>query len=289
VALLDAIDVPARMVMARTADLGPVSSELAVLEVFNHAIVYLPEDDLWLDGTASGHAPFPPPSMDQGAYVLVVDGSLSRPRFSPVVGAGRTNIHFALEPGDDSDVAITIETRDTGEAADILRARFAGSRDPQRFARWLQELFPGSQLTGEPKMQLVPGRDPTIVEIEGTIPKSALASGGGVGTYPGKLGWAARMVPGGTRHGPLKIDVRPDLQWSLEVDLGRPPKTIPAEFELKTQFGSLQITPKRLSNGYRVDGFLHLEPGLYAAEEVDGLREFLVTVERHLERRLEAP
>jgi transglutaminase-like putative cysteine protease len=289
VALLDAIGVPARMVMTRTADLGPVSSELAVLEIFNHAIVYLPEDDLWLDGTATGHADFPPPAMDQGAYVLVVDGSQSRPRLSPVVGAGKTNIRFALEPGGGSDVAITIETRDTGEAADVQRARFAGSRDPQRFARWLQELFPGARLTGEPKMQLVPGRDPTIVEIQGKISKSALASGGGVGTYPGELERAARMVPGGARHGPLKIGVRPDLQWSLEVDLGRPPKTMPAEVELNTPFGSLSIKAKSLSNGYRVDGLLHLEPGLYAAEDVSGLREFLVTVERHLERRLEAP
>jgi len=276
-------------VMIRTADLGPVSSELAVLEVFNHAIVYLPEDDLWLDGTATGHAPYPPPSMDQDAFVLVVAGSKSRPQFSPTVGAGKTNIRFTLEPGDDSDVAIMIESRDTGEAADRRRGRFAGSRDPQRFARWLQELFPGAQLTGEPTMQLVPGRDPTIVEIEGSISKTALASGGGVGTYPGKLGWAARMVPGGTRHGPLKINIRPDLEWSLEVDLGRPPKTQPATVELNTPFGSLHIESKSLNNGYRVNGSLHFEPGTFDAEEVGGLREFLVTVERHLEKRLEAP
>ena len=97
------------------------------------------------------------------------------------------------------------------------------------------------------------------------------------------------MVPGGTRHGPLKINVRPDLEWSLEVDLGRPPKTMPAAVELDTPFGSLRITAARLNNGYRVDGFLHFESGTYDAEEVGGLREFLVTVERHLERRLEAP
>jgi Tfp pilus assembly protein PilF len=289
VALLDVIKVPARMVMVRTADLGPVSSELAVLEVFNHAIVYLPEDDMWLDGTAAGHAPVPPPSMDQAAYVLVVDGSQSRPRFSPTVGAGRTSIGFSLEPGDDSEVSITIETRDTGEAADVRRGRFAGSRDPQRFARWLQELFPGAQLTGEPTMQLAPGRDPTIVRIEGTIAKSALASGGGVGTYPGARDWAARMVPGGTRHGPLKINVRPDLEWSLKVDLGRPPKSMPAEVDLNTPFGSLRITSKSLSNGYQIHGLLHFESGIYPAEEVAGMREFLVTVERHLEKRLEAP
>ena len=289
VALLDVIGVPARMVMVRTADLGPVSNDLAVIEIFNHAIVYLPEDDMWLDGTATGHAPVPPPAMDQDALVLVIDGPQSKPQLTPTVGAGRTHSRFVLKPGAGSDVMITIETRDTGEAADIRRARFAGSRDPQRFARWLQQQFPGAQFTGEPRLQLMPGRDPTIVEIEGTIARSALASGGGIRTFPGNLEWAARMVPGGTRHGPLKIKVRPDLEWILEVDLGRPPKTLPEAVDLNTAFGSLHIVPKETSKGYRIDGMLHFESGLVDAEDVDELREFLVAVERHLGRRLEAP
>jgi Tfp pilus assembly protein PilF len=289
VALFDVIGVPARMVMVRTSDFGPVSSDLAALEIFNHAIVYLPEDDLWLDGTAAGHAMVPPPPMDQDAWVLVIDGPQSRPRFSPVVGAGRSNMRFTLEPGVDSNVAISIESRDTGEAADIHRSRFAGSRDPQRFARWLQEQFPGAQLVGDPVTQLVPGRDPAIVKIEGTIAETALTSGGGVRVYPGRLDWAARMVPGGTRHGPMKIIVRPELQWVLEVDLGRPPKELPGSVELDTDFGSLHISPKPLSEGYRIDGLLRFEPGIVAADDVDELRGFLVAVERHLERRLEAP
>jgi hypothetical protein len=114
-------------------------------------------------------------------------------------------------------------------------------------------------------------------------------SAGGVRLYPGNLAWAARMVPGGVRHGPMKVMVRPDLQWVLEVELGRPPKTMPSAVDLNTPYGSLEVSPKELSSGYRVDGSLHLEAGVYDAEEVGGLREFLVTVERHLEKRLEAP
>jgi Tfp pilus assembly protein PilF len=289
VALLDAIGVPARMVMVRTADLGPVSTDLAVLEVFNHAIVYLPEDDLWLDGTASGHAPSTPPAMDQGALVLVVDGPASRPQLSPVVGAGRTKIRFELKPGERGEVAIVIESFDSGEAADVRRGRLAGSRDPQRFARWLQEQFPGAQLTSETTIQLVPSRDPTIVEIEGTISKSALASGGGIRAYPGTVDWSARMVPGGSRHGPMNLAVRPDLEWTLSVDLGRPPKNPPTDVDLATPFGTLQLSTEILSEGYEVNGLLKFIPGIVAAEDVGDLRDFLVAVERHLGRRLEAP
>ena len=289
VALLDVIDVPARMVMVRTADLGPVANDLAVLEVFNHAIVYLPEDDLWLDGTATGHALYPPPAMDQDALVLVIDGAESRPQTTPAVGAGRSTIRFLLEPGQGSEINVTINTRDSGEAADRRRARFAGSRDPQRFARWMQEQFPGVQLTGEPTLQIVPSRDPTIVEVTGTVARGALASGGGIRTFPGTLAWSARMVPGGSRSGPMQINVRPNLEWILQVDLGRPPEDLPESVQLDSEFGSLRIEYEELSSGYRIEGLLHFEHGLIDADKTDGLREFLVAVERILGRKLEAP
>jgi len=289
VALCDVIGVEARMVMVRTADLGPISNETAILEAFNHAIAYLPEDDLWLDGTASGHASFPPPPPDQGALVLVVDGPQSRPQTTPVVGGGLASSHFVLRPEGDGNVELSIRSEDTGEAADRRRARFAGSRDPQRFARWLQEQFPGAQLTREPKLQLVPGRDPTIMEVKGAVARSALKSSGGIQVFPGRLGWAASMMPGGERHGPLMVAVRPDLEWTVDVDLGRPPTDLPDSVELETPFGSLRIEILEESKGYRVDGFLHLEPGLVAAEDVGDLREFLIAVERHLGRRLESP
>ncbi len=148
VALFDVIGVPARMVMVRTSDLGPVSSEIAALEIFNHAIAYLPEDDLWLDGTAAGHAVFPPPSMDQNAVVMVVDGPQSRLQTTPVVGAGIARVQYELRPGVGESVDLSVRNEDTGEAADIRRNRFAGSRETQRIARWLQRQFPGVQLTG---------------------------------------------------------------------------------------------------------------------------------------------
>jgi Tfp pilus assembly protein PilF len=289
VALYDAIGIPARMVMVRTADQGPVSNEMAVLEVFNHAIAYLPEDDLWLDGTASGLAPLPPPTMDQNAFVLVVEGADSRPQNTPVVGGGLESVEYTLRATDEGPVEVTIRAEDTGEAANLRRVRFAGSREPRRFARWLQSQFPGSELTGEPKLQLVPGRDPTIVEIEGAVPRSALVSAGGIQTFPGRLEWSASMVPGGDRHGPLMAAVRPDLEWTLKVDLGRLPKELPAPVDFTTPFGSLRIEIQAEEMGYRVEGFLHLESGLFTAEDVAELRQFLVAVERHLNRRLESP
>ncbi len=85
------------------------------------------------------------------------------------------------------------------------------------------------------------------------------------------------------------VPVRPDLEWEVVIDLGRPPSELPAPVDLETQFGSLRIEVDARETGFRVKGRLHFEPGLLAAEEVGDYRQFLVTVERHLERRLESP
>jgi transglutaminase-like putative cysteine protease/tetratricopeptide (TPR) repeat protein len=289
VALFGAVDIPARMVMVRTAERGPAESDLAILEIFDHAIAYLPDDDLWLDGTAAGHAPFPPPTMCQGAQVLVVDGPASRPQITPTPGGGYASYRYRLAGSDGGVVTLQVRTEDTGEAADRRRLAFAGSSDPRRVARWLQTQFPGAELAGEPTLRMVPGRDPAVMELEARVPRSALLGAGGVKTFPGEFQWAAQLTPRGERSGPLLVPVRPDLEWVLEVELGRPPTQLPPPVELRTQFGELVIDYTLEANGYRVAGSFRLRPGIVAAADAPGLRRFLVEVERHLGRPLELP
>lgn len=289
VALFDAIDIPARMVMVRTADLGPLVGDMALLEVFNHAIAYLPDDDLWLDGTAGGHAMLPPPGMDQGATVLVVDGASSRPRVTPTPGAGlsQTRVTFGLER--DGLVPVEVRVEATGEAADRLRGRFAGSKDPRPFATWLQSWFPGAELTADPRHRLIPSRDPAVIELEAVVPRTALVSRGGIAAYPATFDLPTRVVPTPNRSGPLLVEVRPDIEWSLDVELGRPPGTAADEVALSGDFGSLRMSIEPRPEGYRVDGYFHLEPGLVSAERAPELRDFLLEVKRNLERLLETP
>jgi len=289
VALFDAIDIPARMVMVRTADLGPVIGEMALLEVFNHAIAYLPEDDLWLDGTASGHALLPPPGMDQGATVLVVDGADSRPRVTPVAGGGLLKITYALGEERDGFVPVEVRVEARGEAADRLRGRFAGSQDPRPFATWLQSSFPGAELTADPKYRLIPSRDPTLIEMEAVVPRTALESQGGIATYPGTFDLAVRVVPTGDRSGPLVVAVRPDLEWTLDVTLGRPPSIESDSISLSGDFGSLKLTIEPEAMGYRVNGYVHLESGVVEAHRAPELREFLLEIKRVLSQPLETP
>jgi len=276
-------------VMVRTAERGVAASRIAQLETFDHAIAYLPVDDLWLDGTAAGHALFPPPAMCQGAQVLVVDGPDSAPQITPSPGGGLAKYRYRLQKGEAGLVELEVRTEESGEAADRRRVQLAGSHDPRRLARWLQRQFPGADLVGEPKLQLVPARDPAIVELAGVVRRSALLGGGGIRTFPGELDWAMALVPSGKRSGPLLIPVRPDLEWSVEVELGRAPLSLPNSVNLETDFGSLRVAYREVAAGYRVEGRFSLEPGMVVAADAEQLREFLVAAERHLSRPLEVP
>lgn len=289
VALAEAVGIPAQFVMIRTADQGPVPSELAQLELFNHAIVYLPEDDLWLDGTASGHALYPPPGLDQNAFAMVVDGLGGRPVTTPVVGGGLARQRIRLARGDGDIVTIDLHLEDTGEAADRRRLMFAGSQDARRVSRWLQDLVPGAELAAEPRMRMLPSRDPTVLEIEASAPRAAMLAGGGVPTFLGSLDWLWELTPRGSRRGPVVVPVRPDLEWDLEVELGRPPGRLPDDVDVETDFGALRIEHTVTDEGFRVRGYLHLQAGVVEAARADGLRGFLAEAERALARPLEVP
>jgi hypothetical protein len=51
----------------------------------------------------------------------------------------------------------------------------------------------------------------------------------------------------------------------------------------------LRMTYDELATGYRVEGALSLTPGTVQPSDIGQLREFLLAVERHLDRRLEVP
>ena len=291
VALFEAVDIPARMAMVRTADLGPIVGEMAMLEVFNHAIAYLPEDDLWLDGTASGHAMLPPPGMDQGAMVLVVDGDDSRPQNHPT-GRWRTaQDHLPSRRRPNGMVPLKVRVEDSGEAADRRRGSIRRQQGSATVRDLAAAVVPGGRTDrGSRNIVWFPRatrpssssrrwcREPRSRAAEGSPPIRE------------SLICATRVVPTGDRSGPLLVEVRPDLEWTLEVELGRPPATMPTATTLTGDFGSLKLEPSSSRRqGYRVEGYVHLEPGLIDARRAPELREFLLEVERILSRPLETP
>ena len=73
VALLRAVGVPAEFAMVRTRAAGAVAEDAYSVQLFDHAMVYVPELNLYLDGTARFRGPGELPPKDQGAMAMTVD------------------------------------------------------------------------------------------------------------------------------------------------------------------------------------------------------------------------
>jgi hypothetical protein len=65
--------VPAEFAMMRTRSAGEVDPEAYSVQLFNHAVAYVPELNLYLDGTAEYAALGELPPDDQGALAMTVD------------------------------------------------------------------------------------------------------------------------------------------------------------------------------------------------------------------------
>jgi hypothetical protein len=141
----------------------------------------------------------------------------------------------------------------------------------------------------DPELRLVPGQDPAIVELRAEVSRSALLGAGGIRSFPEEVDWAAQLTPSSQRVTPLLLPVRPNLEWRVEVDLGRPPQPLPGEVRLESPHGQLTLTYDATATGYRVEGSFGLVSGTVQASDIGELREFLLAVERHMERRLEVP
>ncbi len=288
VTLLRAVGIEAHMVLLRTADQGPVVSKLAILEDFNHAIAYVPGDDLWLDGTATGADPESLPGADRHAWALVVRGADSRPAFTPAGPAGTRRLRFRVGPAGDTTLAVEVEERGTGDAAQALRGSLGGSRDRTRLERWLQGWFPGAAVEGTPEVSLEPGHDPATVTVRGTLPRSAVRAGGGLKVFPGSIRLASRLTPTESRRTPLLLTARPRLRWTVSV-AGRPGGPLPRPVHLENRWARFDLQVRDTGDGFEVTGDLRLHAGVVPAAEVPALRELLAGVEKACDQRLEVP
>ena len=73
--MLGVAGIDSHLVLVRTSDLGRAQEYPPSLAIFNHVITYVPEFDLFLDGTAGFSGTSELPTADQGATaVIVLDG-----------------------------------------------------------------------------------------------------------------------------------------------------------------------------------------------------------------------
>lgn len=147
--MLEIAGIESNLVLIRRRDLGRLTDGIASLAVFNHAIAYVPEFDLYLDGTAGYSGSSETPTMDQGGSALIVlDGRGGRavtvPYLSAEEAVSQTTITMdARNP----DAKGSIEWRFVGGSASSLRQSLeAAERHETLVEGWLASLVSGTKL-----------------------------------------------------------------------------------------------------------------------------------------------
>ncbi len=155
IAMLREAGVPADVVIVRTSDKGDIHPFPAMLAYFNHAIAYVPEFDLFLDGTAEFSGVEELPEMDQGALALIVDKE----------GVGRLT-KIPISDKNHQGVALDLRLNANGQAEILGELSYRGSLTPDvrqylsidaKLARNLQNLL----------INLLPGLDVAEADREG--------------------------------------------------------------------------------------------------------------------------
>lgn len=147
--MLEEAGVKANLVLVRTRTLGAVDELPASMHIFNHAIAYVPELDLFLDGTAEFNGTRELTSMDQGAQALIVqDGGTTRWVTLPVDAPGVNRITRKMSVDLTGDEPLTtIEIVAHGANAVYMRSSL---EDPERrdevLEKQLASDFPGAEL-----------------------------------------------------------------------------------------------------------------------------------------------
>ena len=126
IAMLADVGIAADLVVLRTVDKGAVEPFPVSLAVFDHAICYVPELDLYLDGTAEFSGTRELPWQDQGATVLRVSATrrefTTSPRFGPE--ANHVTDLYTITLGATRDVSVQGERRTTGLYGAYYRSAF---------------------------------------------------------------------------------------------------------------------------------------------------------------------
>jgi hypothetical protein len=292
-AMLDVAGVRAWPVLLRTRSAGEIPAEIPSLDIFNHMIAYLPDDDLWLDGTVSSGRIAELPVEDQGclALVLPLEDEPQPPSRTPRRPAS-SNLHeisFTGRLGARGLLQGKVRIVGRGMFAATMRELRSRQAADDMVRALVRDTLPNSEVT---RASWDPG---PLVESHTTAAATLGArlhrDADGALRLPlflQEFGFGERFAPLAERKTPL--DAGPPMTLRLEARLRIArrlhPLSIPEATAVETPFGSARLTLTTRRN--RVEAALEvvLRGGVVSPEDYPAFREFCLRVDALRRERL---
>ena len=291
-AMLASLGIDSRLVLLRMRRLGNVPASPASLAVFNHAILWVPELDLWLDGTATGSGSRELPAEDRGATVLVVnpDGP-SRLGVVPEArpGDNRLSSEFRLALAADGSARVTGSTRVAGVQAPEYRRAYQSEHERRSaLERAMARTFPGLRV--EEAEVSDPSRIEEDVRVDFTlqVPRLARPENGGLALQPfGQAStWMETFAPLSRRAHDLLPGQPFESRFTLRHTLppGLAAAALPPPERLETPFGAYEVSLRAEGGDLVAEGLVRLSASRIRAADYPAFRDMLSRVDRALSR-----
>ncbi|NMB76923.1 MAG: DUF3857 domain-containing protein [Myxococcales bacterium] len=292
-ALLNLSGIRAEMALLRMKRLGDLPDEPASLAPFNHAVCYLPDHDLWLDGTAAFHDIRELPAQDQDTLALVITprgGRLVRTPLSKPE-QNRTSIEFELRPDERGDGGGEVRIRLQGVLAPDLRMRFFAESDVRGLAeKTLSELFPGIRVTQASVHNVNEPERPLEIHAAFLAPHLARPTATGLDVpLLGRETFYQRLYA--VLHQRVTaLELGPP--WSVEWRVrwippdGMRLDTVVEDGHLDTPFGRVETRCQREGNGAQTRAAFTLVASRVSTGDYPAFRDFVSRADRMLSRNL---
>jgi transglutaminase-like putative cysteine protease len=292
-ALLEVSGVDSRIVLLRMRQLGAVPAEPASLAVFNHAIVYVPALDWYLDGTAEFHGATELPIPDRRASILVVepDGK-SRFTVTPEARPGQRH-RRAARPGAAAwrGAEVKGESRVRGSAAPEYRRSYqsAATRRTTFEQGWAQT-FPGLSVD---KVSISdPSRldQDVALDYELSIPRYAEVGGDTLRFLPfgSRRGYVETYAGLAERRGDLVLDGPSVSRFTFRYRLppGWSVDALPPDVTTDSRFGRIHLAYTVEQGVLVCRGELVFTRDRISAREYPAFRAFVAQVDQAFSRKV---
>lgn len=282
VTLLEHAGVPARVVLVRTRPEGRVPNPIPSLALFDHAIVYLPDQGAYVDPTVRTFGLGELPPGDQGAQVLVLDDQAQALGAAPIDAVGASGIDgmYTLILGTDGGAGVRGKVVFYGSQAPPYRERLADEDVRQdRLEKMLNGRYPGLALsayeTSDPRDL---GR-PFEMGFTAHVPQHLARSGQTLQVrHPaGGAGLAERWVGDAKRRHPLVLGppARHRTRFKYVLPPGWEVRELPPSDSLKTRLGQFEVSWTREPGAVRVDTVLEIAVDQVPVDAYGAFRVFM--------------
>jgi hypothetical protein len=294
-AMLESLGIDSRLTLLRMRRLGGIAEQPASLAVFNHAILYVPKYQLFLDGTAEFHGSGELPADDRGAEVLVVepDGAskfFRTPEAQPQDNSDETRIAARLQRDGSVSVTVTGSARGTWTAE--LRRIFEAADERRRHAeeQLARAAFPNVKVTQVVVSDPHDIERPFETQIEATARGFAIPTGTGLRFSPfgQRQSFVEALAQLSHRSLPELLNYPQRLSLESEVELPAGwTATLPEGAKESGPHGTYEVTYSSAEGKVAARLSLVLNGGLLQPQDYGSFRAFLGRLDEALHRRVE--